>query len=88
MPYFALIIMFYHVKIACYQPLAAKSKEIVAGREDSGGERQREGVAARGSGGEREKQVPQESSRSMPENRHRSNDAHHNLFVFGGCAKS
>ena len=33
-------------------PLAAKSKEIAAGREDSGGERRREGRAARGSGNE------------------------------------
>ena len=37
-------------------PLAAKSKEIAAGREDRGGERRREGAATKlaESGGERE----------------------------------
>ena len=36
-------------------PLAAKSKEITTGREDSRGERRREGAVARGSGSERER---------------------------------
>ena len=42
MPYFALIIMFYHVKIACYHPLLSlssiSSKEAIQGYLESCGE--------------------------------------------------
>ena len=52
-------------------PLAAKSKEIAAGREDSGGERGREGAAARGSNGERERRREGAAARGSDSERER-----------------